>query len=104
MTYFNHEHYDTHGLGAMHLDIEENRRPYRRIFDDVCEFVYYNDTFKQFGISLMDIYNYMDYGTYEHFKEFVVKVNNKKVKEMSDIQAQMDQRQERLMKGVGKND
>jgi len=102
-TYFNPDHYSTHSLGVMHLDVEENRRPYRKIFDEVCEFVYYNDTFKQFGMSISDIYNNMDYGTYEHFKEFVTKVNSKKVKEMSDMQAQMDQRQERLMKGVNKN-
>lgn len=41
---------------------------------------------------------------YEHFKEFVVSANSKKVKDMNEMQTQMDQRQERLMKGVSKND
>ena len=99
-TYFNKEHYSTHSLGVLHLDFEENRKPVRRIFDDVCEFVYYNDTFKQFGMSIFDIYNNMDYGTYEHFKEFVTNVNRKKVKEMSAMQAEMDQRQNSILKGV----
>lgn len=103
-TYFNKDHYSTHGLGLFHLDVESNRKPYTPLFDDVCKFVYYNDVFKQFGISLTDIYTCMSYEMYEHFKEFVVSANSKKVKDMNEMQSQMDQRQERLMKGVSKND
>lgn len=103
-TYFNRDHYGTHGLGLFHLDVESNRKSYTPLFDDVCKFVYYNDVFKQFGISLTDIYTCMSYEMYEHFKEFVVSANSKKVKDMNEMQTQMDQRQERLMKGVSKND
>lgn len=54
-------------------------------------------------MSILDIYNNMDYGTYEHFKEFVTNVNRKKVKEMNAMQAEMDQRQSNILKGVNKN-
>jgi hypothetical protein len=102
-TYFNREYYDSHGLTPMHLEYEDNREPDRVIFKEVCEFVYFNDTFRQMGLSFSDIYNNFDYGTFILLKEFITKQNEKKVKKMNDMQAQMDHRQEQILKGT-KND
>jgi hypothetical protein len=102
--YFNKEYYETHGISKMHLEVEENRAPYRKVFDEVIEFCYYNDVFKQLGIGAMDIYNEFDYGTFTRLRDFMVKENQKKVKHMSDMQAQMDAKQDKILKGNKKNE
>ena len=71
-TYFNKEFYQNHTPALMHLDYETNREPYHPLFDEVCELVYFNDTFKQMGLGFDTLY----------------------------MQAQMDQRQERILKGT----
>ena len=99
-TYFNKEFYQNHTPALMHLDYETNREPYHPLFDEVCELVYFNDTFKQMGLGFDTLYNCCDYGMLQRIREFIVKQNDKKVKRMNDMQAQMDQRQERILKGT----
>lgn len=98
--YFNREVYvPGKSLGLFHLDVEENRQPYRRIFKEVLEFCYYNDVFKQTGLSVADIMDNFDYGSFSYLRDFIVKENNVKVKHMSDMQAQIDDKQKKLSKG-----
>ena len=87
-------------MSPMHLNYEENRGPFHCLFNEVCDFVYCNDTFRQMGLSFLDIYNNFDYGMFNALRDFIVKQNKVKVKKMNDMQAQMDQRQERILKGT----
>ncbi|MEE3399397.1 MAG: hypothetical protein VZR64_08020 [Eubacterium sp.] len=99
-SYFNREFYvPGKPLGLFHLDVEDNRQPYRRIFQEVLEFCYYNDVFKQTGLSVVDIMDEFDYASFSYLRDFIVKENNLKVKHMSDIQAQIDDKQKKIAKG-----
>ena len=97
--YFNAEYFTNHQHGKMHLDFEENRLPYHRLFDEVVEFCYYNDVPKSTGLSVLDIYNYFDYGMFTLLRDYLVKENNKKVKHLTDLQNQMDAKQSKILKG-----
>ena len=99
-SYFNREFYiPGKALGLFHLDVEENRLPYRPILKEVLEFCYYNDVFKQIGLSVVDIMDNFDYASFSYIRDFMVKENNNKIKHMSDMQAQIDDKQKKLTKG-----
>ena len=99
-SYFNREFYvPGKPLGLFHLDVEDNRMPCRRILDEVLEFCYYNDVFKQTGLSVVDIMDNFDYASFSYLRDFIVKENNVKVKHVSDMQAQIDDKQKKLSKG-----
>jgi len=40
-----------------------------------------------------------DYASFSYLRDFIVKENNLKVKHMSDIQAQIDDKQKKIAKG-----
>ena len=88
-----------HSMGRMHLDVEENRQPYRRYFDEVLEFCFLNDVAKSLGLSFLDIYERFDIASYMRLRDYVVKENNKKLKPMADLQTQMDAKYNKILKG-----
>jgi hypothetical protein len=83
----------------MHLDLEDNRGPYRPYFDEVLEFCYYHDVPKTLGLSAMDIFNQFDYGSFSRMRDFITRANNKRVAPMKELQEKMDAKYNKILKG-----
>lgn len=99
INYFNQEYFRVHPAGRMHLDVEDNRAPYRKYFDEILDFCFTSDISKSLGLSFLDIYEKFDIASYMRLREYVTRENQKKLKPMAELQNQMDAKYNKILKG-----
>lgn len=98
--FFNSEFFDTHPEDTFKLIVEENRIIEDDLLNDVFSFCVDFEIPKKLGLSPTDIMQHFDLGTYARLKDMMVKRHKEHMKAVEQTKAQIEKRQQDLMKGT----